>query len=170
MAVENKITIKQKYLEVGHTQMKVDAMHSLIERRMRNRIINVPADYVQIIESTRNNPFDVTYLEHTFFKDFRNISSYKSIRPERSSGDPKVTDIHALMYSSSGEISYKLRFEEPWMLLAQRKSPFSAKSFEEMQNLHQTRLKTKARKYDGQQISENFTTIYRMIKGPYCLC
>ncbi|CAG4986049.1 unnamed protein product [Parnassius apollo] len=162
MAVKNKITIEQKYLEVGHTQMEVDATHSLIERRMRNRIINVPADYVQIIESARNNPFDVKYLEHTFFKDFRNISSYKSIRPGRSSGDPKVTDIHALMYSSSGEISYKLRFEEPWMLLPQRKSPFSAKSFEEMQNLHQTRLKIKARKYDDlQQIKEVLPADFR---------
>ncbi|CAG5041208.1 unnamed protein product [Parnassius apollo] len=137
-------------------------MHSLIERRMRNRIINVPADYVQIIESVRNNPFDVKYLEHTFFKDIRNISSYKNICSGRSSGDPKVTDIRALMYSPSGEIPYKLRFEEPWMLLPQRKSPFSAKSSEDMQNLHQTRLKIKALKYDDlQQIKEVLPADFR---------
>ncbi|KAL4714762.1 hypothetical protein ACJJTC_002621 [Scirpophaga incertulas] len=108
LAVKNQITITQKYLEVGHTQMELDAMHSSIERKMR-----------------------------------------------RTVGDPKVTDIRALMYSPSGNISYKLRFTELWTLLPQRKEDFSAISFDEIQNLHQGRLKIKAKKYyDLQQIKE----------------
>ncbi|CAB3251768.1 unnamed protein product [Arctia plantaginis] len=162
LAVKNQITIEQKYLEVGHTQMEVDAMHSSIERRMRNRIVNVPADYIEIIKTARNSPFYVKYLEHGFFKAFNNITSNKSIRPGRTAGDPKVTDIRALMYSPSGNISYKLRFSNPWTLLPQRKGILSAIGFDEMQNLHQGRLKIKAKKYnDLQQIKEVLPADFR---------
>lgn len=162
LSVKNSITIIQKYLEVGHTQMEVDSMHSSIERKIKNRNINVPADYISIIESARNNPYYVQYLEHDFFKAFGQLTSYKSIRPGRMAGDPKVTDIRALMYSPSGNISYKLRFTEPWALLPQRKGDFTAKNFDEMQNLHQGRLKIKAKKYhDLQQIKEVLPADFR---------
>lgn len=151
VAIQNNVTIEQKYLEVGHTQMEVDAMHSLIERKMRDRNINVPADYVEIIKSARKKPFKVTYLEHGFFKEMSSISTYKSIRPGRSVGDPKVTDIRALMYSPTGTISYKLRFGDAWTVLPQRKTIVSAKKFGEMADLHKSRLKIKARKYNDLQ-------------------
>lgn len=46
LAIENNIIIEQKYLEVGHTQMEVDSIHSLIEKKLRGRKrdIFVPAD------------------------------------------------------------------------------------------------------------------------------
>lgn len=42
MAIFYNVTIIQKYLEIGHTQMEVDAIHSTIEKRMRNVKINHP--------------------------------------------------------------------------------------------------------------------------------
>lgn len=162
IAVKNNIIIEQKYLEVGHTQMEVDAMHSLIERKMRHKVINVPADYVQVFQTACNKPFDVMYLEHNFFKNFSSLSCYKSIRPGRTTGDSKVTDIRALMYSPSGCISYKLRFGDPWTLLPQRKSVVQAQLFEEMTSLHKERIKIKARKYnDLQQIKEVLPVDFR---------
>ncbi|CAG5021863.1 unnamed protein product [Parnassius apollo] len=112
MAVKKKITIEQKYLEVGHTQIEGDAMHSLIEWRMRNRIINVPGDYVQIIESARNNSFDIKYLEQNFSKSSVIFQATKALALDDHQ-ETLVTDIRALMYSPSGENSYKLQFEEP---------------------------------------------------------
>ena len=53
LAIEKKVTIIQKYLERGHTQMEADAMHSLIERRLKNKKINVPADYIDVCLSAR---------------------------------------------------------------------------------------------------------------------
>nr|CAH7765741.1 unnamed protein product [Callosobruchus chinensis] len=50
----------------GYTQMEADSMHSTIERRIRNKDINLPADKVQ-------------YLDHSFFC----IRHYTSIRPGR---------------------------------------------------------------------------------------
>nr|CAI5842515.1 unnamed protein product [Callosobruchus analis] len=40
----HEVTIIQKYLEKGHAQMEVDSMHSCIEKKIRNRKINIPAD------------------------------------------------------------------------------------------------------------------------------
>ncbi|CAG4940469.1 unnamed protein product [Colias eurytheme] len=58
LAIENNVIIEQKYLEVGHTQMEVDSIHSVIEKKLRGRKrdIFVPADNVSIIKSARQDP------------------------------------------------------------------------------------------------------------------
>ena len=42
-------TVTQNILEKGHTQMEVDSVHSTIERKLKNRPIHCPADYVSIM-------------------------------------------------------------------------------------------------------------------------
>lgn len=63
LAILKKVTIFQKILERGHTQMECDSMHSTIERQLRNAIINVPADYIGICKAARKNPSP--YKEHS---------------------------------------------------------------------------------------------------------
>jgi len=41
------ITIEQKFLIKGHTQMECDGIHSLIERKLKNKNIFLPSDYVR---------------------------------------------------------------------------------------------------------------------------
>lgn len=93
LAMLKKITIIQKYLEVGHTQMEADSIHACIERKIKNKIINVPAEYYNICKNARTNPepYDVTYLNHSFFKSFKNVEFFRSIRPGKKKGDPKVS-------------------------------------------------------------------------------
>lgn len=69
--------------------MTVNSMHSTIERRVKSRRINVPAEYAVHCKKARINPrpYKVEYLEYTLFKSFKNIEMVKSIRP----GDAKVT-------------------------------------------------------------------------------
>ncbi|GFS50652.1 uncharacterized protein TNCV_2042291 [Trichonephila clavipes] len=43
--MQNKITIIQKFLDKGQTQKECDSMHSVLERTLRHKKINVPADY-----------------------------------------------------------------------------------------------------------------------------
>lgn len=85
--LENNILIEQKFLERGHTQMECDAVHSMIERKLKNRFIHLPSDYVNITREARRNPcpIDTYYLTHGFFKDYSKPSSwsYNSIRPEK---------------------------------------------------------------------------------------
>ncbi|CAK1594788.1 unnamed protein product [Parnassius mnemosyne] len=92
-SMEKKVTIKQKYLEKGHTQMECDSMHSVIERALKNKKINIPADYVYIAKTAcKKNPYDVQYLYHHFFKDVEHtLKFYKSIRPGKRIGLPTRT-------------------------------------------------------------------------------
>ncbi|GFY56792.1 uncharacterized protein TNIN_474561 [Trichonephila inaurata madagascariensis] len=80
---KNKITITQKFLEKGHTQIECDSMHSVIERALRHKKINVPADYAYLAkQACKKNLYEVEYLYHHFFKDFQTaLPFYKSIRP-----------------------------------------------------------------------------------------
>ncbi|CAG9770205.1 unnamed protein product [Ceutorhynchus assimilis] len=116
LSQESKIQIEQKYLEKGHTQMECDSMHSSIERKLKKKIINVPADYVEVCQSARLNPrpYIVNYLDYTFFKNFESMQVLNSIRPGRTTGDAVVTDIRGLRYSPDGSIMFKIRHPEEW--------------------------------------------------------
>ena len=48
--------IEQKILTKGHTQMKVDSVHSRIKTAIGQRPIYCPADYVRLMEEARKNP------------------------------------------------------------------------------------------------------------------
>lgn len=91
VAMINNVTIVQKYLEVGHTQMEVDSMHAMIEKRLKNQTIHVPAEYIHICENAKKtSPYDVKYLNYSYFKTFQSVQFYKSIRPGKMKGDAKV--------------------------------------------------------------------------------
>lgn len=99
LSINSNVTIIQKFLQRGHTQMEVDSMHSTIERKVRNRKINVPADYIPICKSACiKSPYTVEYLTHDFFKSFSSITFCKSIRPGNKKGDPIVTNLKAIKY------------------------------------------------------------------------
>lgn len=121
LAKLKNITIVQKYLEKGHTQMEADSVHAQIEKQVRKRIFNCPADYVSAIENARKNPssYSVKYLDHTFFHKYEDLNYFKSIRPGKKAGDPCVVDLRALQYTPL-EVSYKLRFKDEWRTLSER--------------------------------------------------
>lgn len=74
LSLLSRVTIIQKYLLRGHTQIEVDSMHSTIERKIRNRKINVPADYVSLCKTAcTTKPYIVKYLTYNFFKSFSKI-------------------------------------------------------------------------------------------------
>lgn len=108
--------VEQKILEKGHTQMEADSVHSVIERKLKNKKIYLPSDYVRVIEEARMNPrpYDVQYLSHDFFLNFEGINTLKSIRPGDKAGDPVVHDIRALRYEPDGSIHFKLMLDDEW--------------------------------------------------------
>lgn len=152
-SVKYQKVVTQKYLEPGHTQMECDSVHSVIERKLKNKDISLPYDYVNITKSARIKPFpyDVEYLEHTFFKNYDNpnLMRYKSIRPGRGAHDPTVTNLRLINYDIDGVIKYKLNFKDDLKDLPQR--------FKEvcidipLQPLYQRRLKISKLKYDHLQ-------------------
>lgn len=153
-AIKHNIVIEQKILEPGHTQMEADSVHSTIERAMKNKNIDVPAEYIGICKAARKKPmpYDVTYLTHDFFKKFNNIEFCKSIRPGRIKGDAKVTDIRALKYTPNREIFFKLRFTTLWKILPQRiDQKIVALKWCNLEQLYQNRIPIKRKKYEDLQ-------------------
>lgn len=150
LAVEKKVTICQKFLEKGHTQMEADSMHATIERKLKNKKINVPADYVEVCLTARQNPkpYSVKYLSHDFFNDFSNLRYVNAIRPGKKVGDPTVQDIRALRYNPGGSIDYKLRHPDEWKILPVR---MNTSVNTEVSKLYSERLKIKKQKYDHLQ-------------------
>ena len=72
-AKTNCKVIIQKYLERGHTQMEVDSVHSVIERKLKHKeVYYCPSQYVSVIRKARSKPcpYRVQYLDHTFFKKY----------------------------------------------------------------------------------------------------
>lgn len=153
ISIQSNITIIQKMLEKGHTQMEADSMHSTIERKIKNRTINVPADYVSICQQARLNPrpYVVKYLAHNIFKKMDALKFYSSIRPGKKSGDPVVTQIRALKYQD-GQIQFKFNFSDEWINLPQRiNSSIQPLHFEILPNLYNEPLKISKEKYDHLQ-------------------
>lgn len=153
-AIKHKVIIEKKILEPGHTQMEVDSVHSAIERSLKNKNIDVPADYIGICKSARKIPeaYNVSYLSHDFFKTFSNVQFCKNIRPGRGKGDAKVTDIRGLKYIPNGDICYKLRFNDNWRLLPQRiDRQVIALEWSNLKQLHQERIKITAKKFEDLQ-------------------
>lgn len=97
-STEMKKVVTQKFPEKGHTQMECDSVHSVIERRLRNQEIHVPADYVALMKTARSkpHPYEVRYVDHTFFQDFTKLRLCKSICPGIKPGDPTVHDVRAI--------------------------------------------------------------------------
>nr|CAH7766690.1 unnamed protein product [Callosobruchus chinensis] len=124
-ATAEDVIIEQKYLEVGHTQMEVDSIHSAIERlRRKGRDICVPADYACVIKSARKNPSPHKVIQLNY-QDFDKCpeGAYTSSRPGSKKCDPCVTDICALQHKPEG-----LNFSEPWKEIPRRPTRSSAKS------------------------------------------
>jgi hypothetical protein len=57
LSMRKNVIINQKYLEKGHTQMKADSVHSVLEGTMRNRDIFLPSQFIYITKNAQKNPF-----------------------------------------------------------------------------------------------------------------
>ena len=110
LAMRHGFAIQQRYLVVGHTQMKCDSMHSIIERKLTSDILT-PRDCVTIFQAAHTTPTQYCVSKITFDEIHKLSGSYMtSIRPGRKAGEPTVHHLQALEYSTNGEIRYKLGF------------------------------------------------------------
>jgi hypothetical protein len=147
-SINRKISIIQKYLEKGHTQMPCDSMHSKIERKCRRQEIYLPSTYITLCAKARQKPapFQVLYCHHDYFLNYSKMKFYSSIRPGIKKGDPVVVDLRALKYNPEGTISYKLLHSGTWDEMKHRtRSP--AKAVLSVPKLFPRRLSITAKKW-----------------------
>lgn len=154
LAMAKNIVITQKYLEKGHTQMEVDSVHSVIERKLKNREFFLPSQYATITKEARKvpSPYEVITPDYTFFNDFslKNYLIYESIRPGRGAGDHCVVDIRALRYNPSGTIDYKLHFADDFNPLPRRPKKITC-LIDSVPSLYESRQPITKTKYDHLQ-------------------
>ncbi|GFR68273.1 hypothetical protein ElyMa_003728100 [Elysia marginata] len=107
---------EQKILTKGHTQMRVDSVPTCIKTAIGQNSVYNPADYVCMMEEARNQPkpYEVQYLNHTFFKHFISSWTLKSIRPGIKADDPVVVDTEALIYKPKGKTLVQAVLYRPW--------------------------------------------------------
>lgn len=151
-AYSKKITIIQKILEKGHTQMECNGVHSSIERKIRNKPIYSPQTYVDLIRDARpNQRYDVKYLTHQFFRNYGEMKYLTSIRPGARVGDPVVTDIRVLRYSTEGEIQYKLNFTDDFQDFPRKSKARQPSLNDEISHLYTETIPIKSSKYQHLQ-------------------
>lgn len=150
LSKELQVTIEQKYLAKGHTQMECDSVHAVIERKIKNKMIHLPSDYSTLCKMSRKTmEYDVLTLEYKFVKNYKLHMAYHSIRPGRMVGDPTVNDIRALQYLPEGIIKYKTNFDDEYVKLPIRPKP--VKSNVVFPQLYTERLPIKKSKFDHLQ-------------------
>ena len=112
-AVAHQITIFHKYLEVGHTHMECDSVHSTIETKLKQVIVNLPSDYINIIQGARKKgeKYRVKYIDYTFFKDFKAVCDIKSVKSSKEVG------LHMSMIYINFNTTLMVRYLLIWITL-----------------------------------------------------
>lgn len=152
-AIRHNKNVQQKFLVKGHTQMEVDSVHALIERRLKGREISLPTDYIKATEEVRENqPLRAKLYHH---QDFRNYDDsrlfrYNSIRPGKNTGEDTVQNLRVLDYSSNGVISFKTNFDDILQPLP-RKPKNPTMSYDQLEPLYKEEIKISAKRFKDLQ-------------------
>lgn len=166
LSYQYNITITQKFLVKGHSQMECDSVHATIEKKIKNKNIEIPNDYHRLTEEARQRPFPYEVVAPTFdfFQNFNFNLVYSSIRPGKKSSDPTVTQIRALKYKE-GRISYTLDFDQEFVPLPHRPKAVTPSRIDEFPQLFPNRLSVSKKKFDDLQtiktkVNQNYWSFY----------
>ena len=104
--------------------MEADSVHAQLEKMFKSAIVYTPSDYVYLMRQARpQQPYHVKVLDYNFFSNFEQMpSNVTSIRPGTKAGEATVNEIRGLTYDN-GEILYKLRQSDAWIVLQKRIAP-----------------------------------------------
>lgn len=149
LSYQYNVTIIQKFLVKGHTNMECDSVHATIEKKLKNKTISIPNDYHRITMEARVNPkpYEVVSPTFQFFHNFNMHLVYESIRPGKNKPEePSVTNIRVLKYEK-GNIEFKLNFEDNFFTPLPHRPKRSIKKIEHFPQLHDEKLPITQRKY-----------------------
>ena len=82
-SIPNLMTIEQKFLEPGHTEMEVDSMHSAIEHVRKKMRISSPYEWPAVIQAARREkPYKVHEVDREDYVELHQLP--KLLKAERS--------------------------------------------------------------------------------------
>ena len=114
-------TIHQKFLESGHTEMKVDSMHSAIERAKRYVPVYTALDWHTIFRNARrNHEYTVVPLSHRDFVDLNRLSrKLKNLTKAADGSKLQWLKVKSLKFSKQmpGVIEFRYGHVGPYTVL-----------------------------------------------------
>lgn len=73
-------TLKQKFLQSGHSQMECDSVHATIENVKKKNSIYVPSQWITLIFNARKrNPYVTIPLKYNHVTDFKSFVQKQSL-------------------------------------------------------------------------------------------
>ena len=108
----DQITIFHKYLEVGHTHMECDSVHSTIETKRKQITVNLPPDYINIIQGARKKGEKELSILTIHSLKFKAVCDIESVKPSKEVGPPYVNDIHQFQYNPNGTLFVNLDYSD----------------------------------------------------------
>lgn len=154
LSSEKNVTIYQKFLLRGHTQMEVDSVHACIERNLKNKTIFLPSDYLKITTDSRKEPpYQASMMGYEAPKKFStpHLMRYSSIRPGKRPGDLTVSDIKAIKYVPEGKLFVQTNFDEPFIEPSQRVKNGPIPKLEDIPPVRDRPIKINRRKFEDLQ-------------------
>lgn len=68
---KHKVTFTRKFFERGHNQMKCDSVHIAIKRKLTNRRIHLPCNFLSVTKEERlSNPYEVIQIDDNFVENY----------------------------------------------------------------------------------------------------
>ena len=145
------LTITQKFLEPGHTQMECDSVHATIERAKKGVDVFVPSDWnIVMALARRRNPYTVIPLDN---KEILNIKAFvndnnlnlKVFENGEKVAWKKIKVIRAQKGSNTLQILYEYGQEDPFLLNIRQKKRTrkNLSATETIENVTYTLLSTK---------------------------
>nr|CAH7717063.1 unnamed protein product [Callosobruchus chinensis] len=97
--------------------MECDSVHSLLERKLRNREIHLPSEYAKVTKECKiyPKPYIVKVLQRNLFK---NYAESKYLRyASKKAFDPVIADIKCIKYDYEPfpNIQVKVSYDEPFI-------------------------------------------------------
>lgn len=86
LSIKQPVLITKKISRTWSYGMERDSVYSAIERRLTNRVIHLPCNYISaILEARASNSYEVIQNDHNFVKNYADTTSwiYKFMRPGR---------------------------------------------------------------------------------------
>ncbi|KAK3757809.1 hypothetical protein RRG08_036698 [Elysia crispata] len=110
---------------------------------------NIGQDDHQECQGNSLSPYQVKYLDHTLFSNYKDFGNLKSIKPGKKATAPNVTKLRALKYTPDGSMFFKTSFADDWELLPLPRNDVIPVNGPD--RLYSSRLKIKQSKYDHLQ-------------------
>lgn len=120
--------------------MGVGTVNVSMERKLKNKLMYFPSDYLRYTEEARKFPFKTKRASHDQIKNYadQSLMVYDGIRPGKKPGESTVVDIKVIQYQPIGTSSFLTMI---FFVSPQRRKLETTTSLSSFKRLHKSKIK-----------------------------